>query len=347
MKKFQTAIIRVLTKKRLIFSILFFAGLLVFSAFLFTGKQAGRAVVSFTVGAAQKTITGEWTAALDPKKPGDIHLAFHRRSEKGGFNMTSDSVALSELQGLTAQSVSSAKTDVNFRLVREAGIFECEGFFKDGRGAGFWTFTPNQNFVSTMRARGYQDLTEEDFLRAAMHNLTGKFIEDLKSAGYDRLEFRVLLRAASHEITPKFIREMQSAGYEGLTMEELIRARNHEITSEYVKEVRAMGFERPPMGTLIRMRNHEITPEFISRMKSAGFENLSIEQLIRLKNHEVTPEFVNDVRAEGFPEISPETAIRLKNHQIDRDFIRRVKGRGFTNLTLEQIIRLRNQDIIK
>jgi hypothetical protein len=43
--------------------------------------------------------------------------------------MTSDSISLGELQGLTAENISSAKADVNFNIAREAGTFSCEGIF--------------------------------------------------------------------------------------------------------------------------------------------------------------------------------------------------------------------------
>jgi uncharacterized protein (UPF0335 family) len=319
------------------------------SVFIMTAATGvnGKNDLAVALISQQSTITGEWTAELNRKKPGEIYMSFHRRSDKGGFSMNGDSMLLSELQGITAETISSGKANVTFNIVREAGTLAFEGFFRDGRGAGFWTFTPSQNFASAMRGRGYTTLTDEDLLRATMHNLTTKYIEDLKSAGYDRLEFQQLLRAASHEITPAYIRELQSAGYSGLTMEELIRASNHEVNGAYIRDVRAMGFDKQPLEKIIRLRNHEITQEFINRMKSAGFDNLSIEQLIRLKNHEVTPEFVNGLRAEGYSDISSETAIRLKNHEVDRAFIQRVKARGFTNLTLDQLIRLRSQDIIK
>ena len=41
-----------------------------------------------------------------------------------------------------------------------------------------------------MRSRGYDNISEEDLLKAALHNLTTKYIEDLKAVGYDRLDFR-------------------------------------------------------------------------------------------------------------------------------------------------------------
>lgn len=329
--------------------IMFLMGLLAFCApILSAGSASTEDNRAFSAHAAQATaLNGQWVAQFDAGKPAVIKLMFTRRSEKGDSFMTTDEVSRGELQGFPSDANSTAKTNVNFRIVREAGTFDCEGYFGAGKGAGFWTLTPSQSFVSAMRGRGYDNLTEEDLLRAALYNLTTSFIEDLKTVGYGRLEFRQLLRAASHEITPAYVREMQAAGYQSLSMEQLVRARNHDIDSRYIREVQAMGFDKQPLELLIRLRNHEITQGFINQMRSAGFDNLSIEELIRLKNHEITPDFVNGLKAEGYADISVASAVRLKNHGVDQEFIRRAKARGFNNITLDQLIRLRSHDIIK
>lgn len=319
MKKLRTTLSRLLTNRRSRLSIMVLAGLLACSVAVLQGVK-GAADVNrlLTEPAAQTPATGEWTAEFNRAKAGEVQVTFHRHSQEGGFNMTSETFALGELPGLTADAASAAKTTVTFNLVREAGTFACEGYFRDGRGAGFWTFTPSQSFIAAMRSRGYDNLTADDLLRAAFHNLTVKFIEDLKGVGYDHLTFNELIRAAGHEVTASYVRELRSAGYDGLSMEELIRARNHDIDSRYVKEVEAMGFGKEPLDAVIRLRNHEITPEYL-----------------------------NDLKAEGYSDISAEMAIRLKNHDVDRAFIQRVKAQGMTNVTLDQLIRLRNHDTVK
>jgi uncharacterized protein (UPF0335 family) len=325
------------------------AVILMFSAFVLLPPENGAGRLTGLTGAqaADNVFSGAWTAELSRSQPDKIQFTFHNNSSQGNFSISGSTIAFAELRGLTREAATSAKSEVNFNIVREAGTFACEGFFKEGKGAGFWTLTPNPAFIAAMRGRGYDNLKDEDLRRAAFNDLKVKYIDDLKQAGYDRLDFNQLSRAASHTITPQFISELRGTGFENLTMEQLIRARNHEINAEYIKEVRTMGFDKQPLETLIRLRNHEITREFIDRMRTAGFENLSPEQLIRLKNHDITPEFVNEIKAEGFSEISVETAIRLKSRGVDRDFIRRAKGRGLTNLTLEQLIRLRSNDIVK
>lgn len=295
-------------------------------------------------------IDGQWFAEVSIKKPGTMYFSFQRRNDKDGehYNMMSSrDMPLGEFQGLPADIAAAAKTNVNFSLVREAGTFQCEGVFSEGKGVGFWTLTPNAKFISAMRERGYDNLTEQNLLSAAMNNITAKFSDDLKSAGYGGLTFEQLRRAATHDLTPQYIRELRSAGYENLTLEELVRARNHDIDTAYLREVKAMGFERQTLDAVIRMRNHDITPAFIGEMKSAGFENLTIENLVRLKNHDVSPAFVSEIRAEGYADISPDMAIRLKNHEVDRDFIRRAKAQGYTNASLDEMIRLRSREVVK
>jgi uncharacterized protein (UPF0335 family) len=348
MKGFKTTAGRFMTKRGIRIQVMFLTGLLATSLLILSARSAVEVNdPTLSVASAPTGLTGQWIAHLEPNQPGLMKLMFSRQSEKGGSYTTTDKIPRNELQGLPADITTAAKTNVNFRIVREAGTFDCEGYFAAGKGAGFWTLTPSQSFISAMRSRGYDNLTEEDLLRAALHNLTTKYIEDLKSGGHDRLVFQQLLRAASHEITLDYIREMQGAGYQGLSMEQLIRARNHEIDGQYIKEVQAMGFDKQPLEALIRLRNHEITREFIAQMHTAGFDNLTIEELIRLKNHEITPEYINGLKAEGFSDISLTTAIQLKNHEIDQDFIRRVKAKGFSNVTLEELIKLRSHDIIK
>ncbi|HEY0404762.1 MAG TPA: hypothetical protein VGC89_03490 [Pyrinomonadaceae bacterium] len=349
MKKFKTMTARFLAQQQQSrWPLMLLAALLAFCVLALSVKSASReGGRALSMTSAQTALSGQWVAQFDASRPGVVNMMFTRRAERDGSFMITDNISRDELQGFPADASSAAKVNVNFRIVREAGTFDCEGYFNAGKGAGFWTLTPSRSFVSMMRNRGYANLTEEDLLRAALHNLTTKFIEDLKAVGYDHLEFAQLLRAVSHEVTAAYVREMQAAGYRDLSMEELVRARNHEIDSQYVKEAQAMGFDKQPLESLIRLRNHEITQEFINSMRAAGFENLSIEELIRLRTHEVTPEFVSGLKAEGYPDISVEMAVRLKSHDIDREFIRRAKARGLTNITLEQLIRLRSNDITK
>lgn len=177
MEKYQTISRRFLTKQQSRIPIMFLMGLLAFSALILFADSASRANDREpSTNVSQTALSGQWIARFNTNKPAVINLMFTRQSENGGSYMVGENVSLNELQGFPSDVTSSAKTNINFRIVREAGTFDCEGYFGASKGAGFWTLTPSQSFVSMIRGRGYGNLTDEDLLRAALHNLTTKFI---------------------------------------------------------------------------------------------------------------------------------------------------------------------------
>jgi hypothetical protein len=290
--------------------------LLVFAFFAATVFETGFAASN---AQAQQSITGEWLIDFNRKNPNEVYLSITRGNPiSGSGTRSSNNVSISEIQGISRDQAFAGQKDAKFRIVREAGTFEMEGSFREGKGAGFWTLVPNQNFISAMQSSGYSLSPDKDVFDAALFDISIKFIEDLKAAGYDRL-----------------------------TVKDLVRARIFKIDAQFVKEVQEMGFERQPFETLVDMRIAKITPQFISKMRSAGFENLTIKELKDLGIHRVTPEFINEVKAEGFASVSPRQAVELKIHRVDGDFIRRVKAKGFTDVTLKQLVNLRIHDIVK
>ncbi len=313
MKKFQATMIQFFTM-RLQFqprdSRLLLVGVFIFT-FLFAATPA--------TNQAQEVVKGEWFIDFSRPEPDKVRLALIKQQMRGSGKYTHGSgVSISEIQGLSREQASGGQKDAKFRIVREAGTFEMEGSFRQGKGAGFWTLVPNQNFISAMQSRGYNLLTDKDAFYAALFDINTKFIEGLKAAGYDRLSFKDLLRASIFK-----------------------------IDAQFVKEVQAMGFERQPFETLVDMRIAKITTQFISKLRSADFENLTIKELKDLGIHRITPEFVNEIKAEGFASVSQRQAVELKIHRVDGDFIRRVKAKGFTDVTLKQLVNLRIHDIVK
>jgi len=295
-------------------SVISFAGLLLAGAFIVTNSTGAKSErQSIEAQTVQKEITGMWTAETNGDK-----VTMHVSRQKDGFSNSTIRFTLAELQGLTMETLAAAKTNVNFKGVREAGTFLFEGYFKAGKGTGFWTLVPNQNFISAMKNRGFDNLSEKDLFFAALSDLNTKLIEDLKSAGYDRLSFDEVLEAAIFKIDSRFISEIQ-----------------------------ALGFGRQPLETAIEIRMFKLTPDFVNSWRAAGFSDISLKELIELKMHHVTPEYLNEIKAEGFPKISPHKAAELKIHRVDRDFIRRVKARGFNDVTLEQLVELRIHNVIK
>ncbi|HEX8846097.1 MAG TPA: hypothetical protein VF791_15710 [Pyrinomonadaceae bacterium] len=267
-----------------------------------------------SAAAPQAQMTGVWTAEFSKDKADKIHLKLVRRTEKDHTSTSGNDIQLAELQGLTREQAFSQKADVKFRLVREAGTFDFEGTFNGGRGSGIWTLTPSQSFIGEMRARGYDNLSEERLYALAMIDVRTKTIDDLKTAGFERLSLEDVIKATIFKITPQYISEMKSLGFEDLELEELVKGRIFQIDAAFAKEVREMGFGRETLESLVKMRIFKVTPEFLREMRTAGLENLSIEDLVKLRIFKIDTDFIQRARASGHTDLDVEELVRLRIH---------------------------------
>jgi hypothetical protein len=347
MKKFQSISYRFLTvPKQLHVLMAFLTVFLVFGFLIVTNANSASSENKLLTGrAAQSTVTGVWNAQLNSNTSGiDITLQRQHRMTTWTERLTPSE---SELKGFPLKGATLVKTDVNFQIVREAGTFECEGYFRDGKGAGFWKFTPSQNFISTMRARGYDYLTEDDLFAAAIANVSVKMIEDLKSFGYDRLSFDQLFRAGAFHVTPEFIRAWHSAGFKNLLFEQLVDLGTFNVTPEYLNEIKASGYKNVTLEELTQARTFGVTTDFIQSWRSAGFKDISLQEITELATFNVTPEYLNEIKASGFPQITPHESVQLRIHGINSDYIKRVRARGFPNVTLDELVNLRLHSIVE
>src|SRR5205823_885829 len=74
----------------------------------------------------------------------------------GDWNM-GESFPLDEFGGLPRNDEHFTASNVKFDLHREAGTLAFDGAFRDGRGAGLFTFNPRAEYVAEMKALGYND----------------------------------------------------------------------------------------------------------------------------------------------------------------------------------------------
>jgi hypothetical protein len=265
----------------------------------------------------QGAIRGEWTAGLSKESIDKINLTLNLVTDKVGKHTMGSDVSLAELQGLTREQAAGARTDVRFRLVREAGTFEFEGTFNEGKGAGSWTLVPSQAFIGDMRARGFE-LSEERQIASAMLDVRTKTVDDLKAAGFAHLSMEDVIKATIFKITPEFISELKSIGFENLELEELVKARIFKITPEFAREVKSMGFESRSMESLVKLRIFKVTPEFLSEMRGAGLENLSAEDLVKLRIFKIDADFIQRARASGLTNLDVEELVRMRIHERAR-----------------------------
>ncbi len=268
-------------------------------------------VVGSYVIAAQTVTSGEWKASVNSKKDGKIQLSLTRDTQKHGRNSTGSSFDLSELQGLSESNLTAADANVRFSLVREAGTIECEGKFVNGKGSGTFRFTPNQQFVSAMKTRGFdfdkpskhngERDTQERIFAATVINVTTAIADDLLSANFGNLDVDDLFKAAIFKVDSKFMSEMKATGFPNLGMEELVKARIFKIDAEYVRNLSQIGFTNEPFESVVKMKIFKISPEFITEIRGEGFDKISIEELVKMKIFNINSEFIRQAKADGVP----------------------------------------------
>lgn len=325
---------------RRLFHITFLIGILLLLAFAFIPAD------SFV--SAQESFKGEWTAELKDKDPDKIQLNLNYTTEKGGRNSNGSHFSFSDLQGLDRRQALSSNSSVNFQITREAGTISLEGTFREGRGVGFFTFTPNQNFVQAMQSRGFTDITTSRLMSAVNVDLTIRFVDDFKSIGFQEpVTFKDVIKAKIFNVNSAFVNEMRSVGFENLTLKELVKARIFKVDSGFVAQVRGMGFENLTMKDLTKLQIHKITPAYIEEIKAEGFTNLTVRDITKMKIHKVDSNFIREIKAEGYSTTSVSEIVKLKIHKVDGEFIRQAKADGHTNLTLKELVKLKIRGKVK
>lgn len=254
-------------------------------------------LLTIAASASAAEIRGAWTAEASDKEDGKAYFQFNRKGSNNGRTMQ-----LASFRGLsTAQVRAAAQVPVSFTLPAEAGTLTLEGTFKQGFGAGQFTFSPNPAFLDTVRAMGVsvesekrRDGRERDqdarLLQLALSDVSTAFIQSMRAAGYNvsldkYLAFRIF------NITPAYIRELNDLGYRDLDSDAITSFRIHKVTPEFIRGMRELGYDDIPARKLVAMRIHRVTPEFVRELKAAGYSGIPIDKLISMRIHGVDAEF--------------------------------------------------------
>jgi hypothetical protein len=280
------------------------------------------AIIAIAIGSyivvAQNAASGTWEASIKEKSPDKIQLSFERKTEHGR-NQNSSSYSFSELQGLSREQTGNGRA--SFRLVRDAGTFEMEGTFVNGKGSGTFTFVPNRGYVDAMKSRGFdfeksskddhEGNLEDRLMTAAMLNVSLALADDLRSANFPNLDAGDLFKAAIFKIDGKFMSEMKATGFPNLGMEELVKARIFKIDSEFVRKIKDMGFGTNDFENLVKYSIFKVTPEFLTDLKAEGLTNLTSEDVVKARIFKIDAEFIRKAKAE-VPDATMEQLVQMK-----------------------------------
>jgi hypothetical protein len=324
---------------------------------------------TFTAGRSDAAaVEGTWT--ITPREDGRLQLNLHYETSNWGRG-----IDRADLRGLSDAAVNATtSTPVAFRIEREAGVFDMEGAFREGRGAGHFRFAANREFAATLRLLGVEGAdgaTDRDLMNLAMadasaanvralmaldlgsvdlkelvelsiFNVTPEYVREMRSLGIDGTNsVRGMVELRIHHISTAYVRELESIGYRDLTRRQLLDMGIHGVTVERVRELRALGYENLTARQLVDMRIHGVTPEYIRQVREAGFRDLTPESLVDFRIHNVTPEFVRALEALGYRDLSRRQLLDMGTHGVTPEFIREVRAAGFENLSPETLVRMK------
>lgn len=270
-------------------------------------------VLAFAPSArAAEEFKGNWTISPS-KQPGQVHFGLiHRRD--GGHSQSESDWQVSEFKGLDLAA--SGKRDVQFNITRDAGRIDCEGYIKDGEGAGIFRFSPDAQFPKAMSALGFNGIDDEMQFAMAVHDVSLEFAKSIKAEKLSGLTTDMLLAFRIHGVTPQFIREIRAAGLTADDSDKLVAFRIHGVTPGWVSDVRKWGL-KVSEDELIAFRIHGVTPAFIASVEKLGYKNLSADQLVAMRIHGVTPEYITDMKARGLKNLTIDQLVNLRIHNID------------------------------
>ncbi|MEN3335725.1 MAG: hypothetical protein V7641_5090 [Blastocatellia bacterium] len=290
---------------------------------------------------AQDSYTGQWI--IEPAREASLlHLTLTYSSEKRGRGQSMDSFSLSpeQLRGLTSAQLMSAGTNVQFQLVRDAGTFNCEGWFKGGRGSGHFVFAANPAFVTELRKRNYEAPSDAQLFKLAMSDTGLALLDELQAQGYERPSLDQLVRMGDHGVSLEYVRALKAQGYNVQSVDLLTRMVDHGVSTSFIKELEALGYKRLPVETLIRTVDHGVTPDYIQELAALGHRDLSLEQLTRLVDHGVNVRFIKEIEAAGYGRPTLDQLVRMQDHGVNVRFIEKMKARGFDKLTIDEMIKM-------
>ncbi|MFB9197024.1 hypothetical protein ACFFWA_29010 [Actinomadura verrucosospora] len=194
------------------------------------------------------------------------------------------------LPGLSREALTSEGTQIDFELPRDAGVLAFKGQVGQGRGDGSFALEASVEFLGGMQSLGYENLTGENLLTMASHDVNLAFVKELSALGYERIPVAQLVEMRIHGVTSEFVRELQALGYERRPLDQLIAMHIHGAGPDFIRQFRDLGYEQIPATQLLEMRIHGVTSEFVRELQAPGYERRPLDQLIAMRVHGAGPD---------------------------------------------------------
>jgi beta-lactamase regulating signal transducer with metallopeptidase domain len=294
---------------------------------------------TLTTFGLQDLLPGTWEI-----RPTDTENLVNLRMTEGRSSWGS-TVPLQQFEGLTTAALSGGGEVVRFQLRRDAGTFTFEGVFRNGAGAGTFTFDANPAFRTELTKRGFAAPTALEQYRLARNDVGYAFIDELTKQGYAKPDTAGLVRAGDHGVNTTYVREMGAEGYRLGTLEPLITLRDHGVTPAYIRGLAELGYKAVPADDLRKARDHGVTPDYVRGLRDSGYSGLPLAQLISARDHGVDPAFVQGLAEAGHRNLAIEHAIKVRDHGVTPDYVRGMRDHGYGSLSIDELINARDHGV--
>src|SRR5258708_12759333 len=117
-----------------------------------------------------ETQSGDWTIRRSDA-PGKVEFSLMDSRAGHQFHHSSDWPA-SDFSGVDFSK--SGRQEVHFTIARDAGQFECEGFLKDGEGAGLFHFAAQPKYSQEVKSPRFHHIVCHNHLPTPTHLTTPK-----------------------------------------------------------------------------------------------------------------------------------------------------------------------------
>jgi hypothetical protein len=278
---------------------------------------------------------GDWTISKS-ETPGRVEFSLIEHHHGGQSNHSSDWPA-SSFQGVDFSK--AGRQDVHFTIARDAGKIECEGFLKDGEGAGLFHFQADPNFPREMKSLGFE-IDEEKQFSMAVQDVSVEFAKQMKAEHLSDLDADKLIAFRIFRVDSQFIHDLRAEGLNVSDSDKLVAFRIHGVSPQMVRSLHQAGYS-PDEDTLIAMRIHGATPEWMQQIQQHGYDHVDLEKLIAFRIHGVSPEFIGKLQSLGYKHPDPDELIAMRIHNVTPEYISDMRSRGIKDLSIDQLVSMR------
>jgi len=279
--------------------------------------------------------TGDWTLRKSIE-PGKVEFSLIEHHRNGNSNHQSD-WPTAAFQGVDFSK--PGRQDVHFTITRDAGKLDCEGYLKDGEGAGLFHFEPNPDYARQMQSLGFSVDDDEQY-GMAVQDVSLEFARQMQAEHLTDLDTGKLIAFRIFNVNSQFMADLRAAGLNVSDSNKLVAFRIHGVTPQMIRSLKQAGYS-PSEDELIAMRIHGATPEWMEALKKHGYDHIEIEKLIAFRIHGVSPEFIEKLQGLGYQHPEPDQLIAMRIHNVTPEFIANLHSRGIQHPTIDELVSMR------